>query len=61
VHVESKRQEVARPWQWIAQAEAEAPAGVVPVVAFRRNGSEWHAIVRLATVVEWLADLRGRA
>jgi len=47
LHSESKRQEVARPWAWIEQAEAEAPVGTVPVVAFRRNRSRWYAIVPL--------------
>jgi hypothetical protein len=56
-HLEVKRQETARPWQWFAQAEAEAPAGVAPVVAFRRSRSKWLAIVEL----EQLADLMAAA
>lgn len=47
LHSEVKRQEVARPWAWMAQAEAEAPAGTVPVVAFRRNRSRWYAMMPL--------------
>ncbi len=46
-HVEVKRQEVARPWIWQAQAELEAPADTLPVVAFRRNGGKWWAMVPL--------------
>lgn len=54
-HVEVKRQETARPWQWFEQASSEAPAGVAPVVAFRRNGSQWLAIVELETLVDLFA------
>ena len=46
-HVEVKRQETARPWPWIAQAEADAAEGTVPVVAFRRSHSKWYAIIAL--------------
>lgn len=51
LHVESKRQEVARPWAWGAQAIAEAPAGTLPVVAFRRSRSPWWAQVPLADLL----------
>jgi len=46
-HVEVKRQEVARPWAWFAQACADAPSGALPLVAFRRNDSPWLALVDL--------------
>lgn len=46
-HVETKRQETARPWAWLEQAEAEAPAGAIPLVAFRRSRSKWYALVPL--------------
>jgi Holliday junction resolvase len=55
-HVEVKRQETARPWLWWAQAAAEAPDGVLPLVAFRRNGSKWLAIVELEPLVALLAS-----
>jgi len=55
IHSEVKRQERLQLWQWIAQAEAEAPPGAVPVVAFRRNRSPWYAAVRLDTLAERLA------
>ena len=51
IHSESKRQEVTRPWLWDAQANAEAPPGALPVVAFRRNLSPWIAQVRLEPLV----------
>jgi Holliday junction resolvase len=66
VHIEVKRQETARPWAWIAQAEkdawAETEAGrhvfapLLPVVAFRRNASSWYAIVPLEELARLLAE-----
>jgi hypothetical protein len=55
IHSESKRQETARPWQWWAQAEAEAPAGTLAVVAFRRNRSPWLALADLDRLAAALA------
>ena len=55
IHSEVKRQERLQLWQWIAQAEAEAPPGAVPVVSFRRNRSPWYAAIRLETLAELLA------
>ena len=55
IHVEVKRQERAQLWQWWEQASSEAGEGVQPVLAFRRNRSEWLAVVRLDDLVELLA------
>jgi hypothetical protein len=55
-HLEVKRQEVARPWLWFAQAVADAPAGVLPIVAFRRSRSPWLAIIGLAELAELMQD-----
>lgn len=55
-HLEVKRQEVARPWAWWEQASAEAPAGVMPIVAFRRSRSPWLAIVELETLARLIQD-----
>lgn len=57
VHVEVKRQETARPWAWFEQAARESlvtPGYVIPVVAFRRNGSDWLALLPLADLVKLL-------
>ena len=51
VHLECKRQETARPWAWYEQAAAEAPAGLEPVVAFRRSRSVWLALLALDELV----------
>jgi hypothetical protein len=55
LHSEVKRQETARPWAWWEQATAEAPAGSIPVVAFRRNRSPWLVIVSLDTLAKLLS------
>lgn len=59
IHSEVKRQETARPWAWWEQASAEAPAGTVPVVAFRRNRSRWLAIVDLEQLAALVGQLGG--
>lgn len=57
IHSEVKRQETARPWAWWEQASTEAPAGAMPVVAFRRNRSQWLGIVDLEQLAELVARL----
>ena len=58
LHLESKRQETARPWQWWEQATGDAGAGIVPIVAFRRNRSRWLGLVDLEQLARLLADVR---
>lgn len=45
-HFEVKRVEQLRVWQAYSQAVRDAP-GTVPVVATRRNGSRWLAVLSL--------------
>lgn len=54
LHVETKRAERMRLWEWIEQAGAEAPRNVPPVVAFRRNRGEWYAALPLADLLRLL-------
>lgn len=56
-HVEVKRQEIARPWQWYEKAAAEAVAGSMPVVPFRRSRSPWLALVPLGDLLDTLNRL----
>jgi hypothetical protein len=55
LHSEVKRCETARPWAWMQQAALEAPPFAVPVVAFRRNGSKWLALIQLDDLARLLA------
>lgn len=47
VSIEVKRRERLDLWGALAQAEAEAPAGRLPVLCFRRNTSRWYAALPL--------------
>jgi len=55
IHSEVKRQERLQLWQWLAQLEAEAPPGTLPLLSFRRNRSPWYAAVQLERLVDLLA------
>src|SRR5437867_684779 len=54
MHVEVKRQERLQLWEWLKQAQSEAPQGVPPVVAFRRNHGEWMTCERLDDLLRML-------
>ena len=45
VHLEVKRAETARIWEWWQQAQGDLTVGYMPVVAFRRSRSPWLALV----------------
>jgi hypothetical protein len=51
LHLEVKRQERLRLPEWLAQAKAEAPAGVPPVVVFRQSRGEWYAALPLTELL----------
>lgn len=54
-HVEVKRQETLRIPLWLRQAEADAPAGVLPLVAFRQNQGQWYGVLPLRALVSLLS------
>ena len=54
LHVEVKRQEVARPWLWAKQARADSGAGARWLVAMRRSHDEWLAMLPLVHVLRLL-------
>ena len=60
VHIEVKRTERANPWSWIEQANSDAAAHDVPVIAFRRSHSDWQAIIPLDELLA-LLKLREQA
>lgn len=57
LHVECKRQETARPWAWIAQAEADAADDAIPLVAFRRSHGRWYALLPLEDLADVVSAL----
>jgi hypothetical protein len=54
-HLETKRQETLRLPEWSRQADREAPAGTLPVVAYRRSRDVWRVSLSLQ---DFLAVLR---
>lgn len=54
LHVEVKRQEVARPWLWADQAALDAGVDRRWLVAMRRSRSPWLALLPLDDVVQLL-------
>jgi hypothetical protein len=55
IHSEVKRQERLKLPEWWRQTVSEAPAGTVPVLSFRQNGTEWLAVLRLDDLAELVA------
>lgn len=53
--IEVKRQERLRIPEWLAQAEAETPPGVPPVVVFRQNRGAWYAVLPLENLLGLIA------
>ena len=49
--IEVKRRDTLAVEQWAKQVEAAAEPGDVPVVAFRRNGEPWRAVVPMAWLI----------
>lgn len=51
VHFECKRVEAGNPYKWLEQAKRDA--GIkIPVVAHKRNGEDWIAILPLSRLLE---------
>ena len=55
LHVEVKRAEALRMSDWSKQAEAEAPQGTVPILAYRRNREPWRVSLKLEDLIAILA------
>ena len=58
IHIEVKRTETLRPWDYMAQAEhdaREAGAGQLPIVAWRKNDHGWLVIMK---AVDWFRIYR---
>lgn len=58
LHVEVKRAERLKIPEWLEQARTEAPAGVTPLLAFRRNREGWYGVIPLEALIALLAVAR---
>jgi hypothetical protein len=57
VHFEVKRTEKGNPYDWLQQAREDCPDSArIPVVAHRRNGHDWIAILDMRTFLELLRE-----
>ena len=54
VHFEVKRVQAGNPYGWLAQAIRDAKTGSVPVVAHRRNGQDWVAVLRMDDLIKFI-------
>jgi len=57
-HIEVKRCEAGNPYNWLDQATADKGVDQVPVVAHRRNGRGWIAILHMHDLLELLRALK---
>jgi hypothetical protein len=57
-YLEVRRREKLDIPGWCREVDAAAPDDLIPVVAFRRNGEPWRAILPLETALELLARER---
>jgi hypothetical protein len=53
-HIEVKRVEAGNPYNWLDQATADKGVDQAPVVAHRRNGRDWIAILHMGDFLELL-------
>lgn len=65
IHWECKRVEAGNPYKWLEQAIRDASGGgivpsLMPVVAHKRNGQDWIAILLLDDLIQLLKNA-GRA
>lgn len=59
VHFEVKYTEVCKPYGFMAQARRDAGEHKKPVVAFRKNGEEWLAIMDMDFALDLLVMREG--
>lgn len=58
VHFEVKRVQAGNPYDWLAQAKRDG-VGKLPIVAHRRNGKDWMAILPMDQLIDLLLIREG--
>lgn len=60
LHLEVKRRESTRFYEWMKQAEADRKPGRMPIVLHRRNNGEWMVFCRLDHFIQLYKKATGR-
>jgi Holliday junction resolvase len=61
VHWEVKRVEAGNPYNWLQQAIRDGEgSGAIPIVAHKRNGQEWIAVLRMDDLIHLLKQAGGQ-
>ncbi len=58
VHIEVKRVQAGNPYNWLDQACSDAALTDMPVVAHRRNGQRWIAIMDMRDLITIIKENR---
>lgn len=53
-HVEVKRCETTKIWDWLAQAERDHKDGTVPIVVFRKSKEKWQVCLEFEEFLKLL-------
>lgn len=56
-HLEVKRQERLRIHEWLRQCVDETPAGMIPLLTYRRSSETWVAVMPLLDLLDLLERL----
>lgn len=56
-HIEVKRREAGNPYDWLDQAKRDSPQYKIPVVAHKRNGKDWIAILDMNFFVQIMRSM----
>ena len=60
IHWEVKRVEAGSPYVWMEQAIRDAhQSGTIPIVAHKRNGREWLAVLRMEDMLSLIRETEG--
>lgn len=58
-HIEVKRCETTKIWDWIHQAERDHKADTVPLVVFRKSHEDWQVCISFNSFLELLRSKDG--
>ena len=53
-HIEVKRCETTKIWDWIHQAIRDCKGIKIPLVVFRKNGEDWYVVLKFTSFLKLL-------